>query len=421
MASSSVSISDKGHDFASKTDWQNGRLSQEIVDEIIEFGDEDEETLKACSLTCRSWVEASQTLLHSCVRLTAKSLLADPNRYSNPDVAKYVETLMITGLPSASPGTLGDPTIKSKVQAGWDVLARLSKVETLMIRWLDMRKEDPASILPYLLDKSIFPIVEKMVLPENAYFASFHAFAQFITSFPSLGHLEIQGLAWPSDESDGSLSEELVGKARDLTQRLSFLAFKLTDSDAEVVSPTTAIGFAKLIQPVNNCSITQFTMLDWSLAQAPTALSSMFQTFGPSLTTLELSMDALGPTPAIAKCGFQYLSNLETLQFQFFRNNEITPNTAIIPAVLAQVNSRRLIQVILMCEDIGGDNITSVVNWYNIDDAVEGGDFDSLQRLVVVLHPSDWDHGVEDRVEDCLPYCMSRGIVFMEFADLNDI
>lgn len=270
------------------------------MNDIIELSD-DEETLRACALTCHSWVEASQALLHFCVRLRAEHLLADPDRYSNPDVAKHVEKLMITGLSSAALGTLDDPIIRSQVKAGWGVLARLSNVDTLMIRWLDMQKDDPMSIHPYLSHKSVFPNVDKLVLPKNPYFTSFLAFVEFITGFPSLDHLEIQGLSWPSDGSSVGLSEELVDKARALTQRLGFLAFN--SNNRENVSPAVTTDFAKLVQSADSCSITQFSMLDWSLAQAPAAFSSILQTFGRSLITLVLSMDALGPTPAIANCG----------------------------------------------------------------------------------------------------------------------
>lgn len=175
-------------------------IPQELVDLVVDELSGDKPTLKACSLTCRSWVYRSQYRLHKHLFFSnVKHLTSSSDRYLNSTVAAYVNSLDLSTLPtSTSPYLSGE-----RIQV-WVILTRLTQVRRLTVRNL----EDAATVTPFIT--MAFPNVSELVLGT----AEFDSFAQFKSFFAAFAHVKrfqldtFDVFPWLSDSEDDEFSED---------------------------------------------------------------------------------------------------------------------------------------------------------------------------------------------------------------------
>ncbi|KZT70018.1 hypothetical protein DAEQUDRAFT_756661 [Daedalea quercina L-15889] len=177
-------------------------IPQELCDEVVDYLWDDIHTLKACAMTCRSWVWRSQKHLFRDVAVNNATRFERFMRLlkSNNRIALYVRVLTIA---KARRG-------KTKLDKRWhELLQRLPHVEQLTIgRWVDLfpMEDTVQQNLPvYFARVRVLCIV-------NSFVGSSEDFARVLTACPAMRTLYLDNArVWPSwSQSDSDDSQPIV-------------------------------------------------------------------------------------------------------------------------------------------------------------------------------------------------------------------
>jgi hypothetical protein len=169
-------------------------LPPEITCDVVRCLDraEDKETLFACSLTCKAFLSTSRKTIFKVVRLfwlpstdSFDSRFLDLIRAS-PELGSSVSKLQLSF--SSISETTRVPNAGAALAVG------LTKVTDLMIRFLEWNDVDADTRTALV---SSFKTVKRLEL-RYPKFAFSHEATEFISSFPLLTHLHIEGDAWRS-------------------------------------------------------------------------------------------------------------------------------------------------------------------------------------------------------------------------------
>ncbi len=166
-------------------------LPQELVDHIIAYLQDDKKALFSTSLVARAWVSCSQRFLHRCISISTRpafnlSEKLDPNRYTSPDLARFVHSLTVH---------LGWVHSVFDMEV-WGVVSRLTEIRHLSLVCSHMGSPpEPKNIYT-----PVFCHVSSLRL-SSSLFKGPEIFLSFISLFPTVVELFMYGVECKSPDS----------------------------------------------------------------------------------------------------------------------------------------------------------------------------------------------------------------------------
>ncbi len=284
------------------------KLPQEVWDAVIDHLWRHRHTLRACSLTCRSWTHRAQSHLHRSFSILCPRLDLNPDIYSSSKVALHVRHLRAILLPAPPAEGIEYLSVEDvddlddicarrqrNVIHLWRVLSRLTRLQTMELsgfRWTIR------SLEAMELASSVFRGIT--ILDINGAFEGVHAFLGFLTLFPRLSALKVGGLTWVSRETPGPFSLPASPTRPDVLpcQRLRVLSFIAEGCGANVLRDLACQWLASLASHgVNGLRV------QWHPYESSRGLPELLRALGPSIDQLEISTDHRFPETDLESLG----------------------------------------------------------------------------------------------------------------------
>ncbi|KAJ3476156.1 hypothetical protein NLI96_g11356 [Meripilus lineatus] len=277
-------------------------LPQELTDLIIDNLHSDLISLRACTLTCHSWLHRSRRLLHSRVRIG--EYFVDLDRYSDPNVAHYVRELELYMVVS------GHTCQRVTTEPLWQMISRFPSVNTLTIRDLEVPRLSPnkMSILQTLCKQ-----LRSLTLI-NVEFKGPDQFIEFIDSCDQLTHLNIPRIKFFDRHADiDALAHSLSSLAESGSpipgHRIKCLSLG-TFSDH--VTTTVELWFAALVA---SGSLQASIISRDACIDGPVNFDPIFSAIGPSSMDLQISCKGGTRYKNKADTGINHCPNLRSITF----------------------------------------------------------------------------------------------------------
>lgn len=284
------------------------KLPQEIWDVVIDYLWRHRHSLRACSLTCRSWTHRAQEHLHRSYSILCPRMDLNSDIYSSPKVAQHVRHLRAVLLPAPpTEGTgylsvedVDDPADISarrhrNVICVWGILSRFTRLQTLELsgfRW------SVRSVEALELASSTFRGIT--VLDINGFFEGVHAFLAFLALFPRLSALKVAGLAWVPRATSGPPSPPASPTRPDVVpcQHLRALSFTAEGCETNVMRDLASQWLSSLAsQNINGLRV------QWHTYESSKGLPELLRALGPSIEHLEVSTDHRFPETDLQSLG----------------------------------------------------------------------------------------------------------------------
>lgn len=182
-------------------------LPPELVDETIDHLWDDPVSLKACSLTCRSWVPSSRLHLFHTVRLrNATECTRFTSLVANTSsIARCVRRLTLSA-EYRGVDARGQPVEDDGwIDAAAELVPKLERVSTLglsRVRWSALKPETRTAF------RGLFKNVQTLFLFEVRFDTS-KAVLDFLSAFPVLTSLYFHGVSWDDDLLGRATLEDL--------------------------------------------------------------------------------------------------------------------------------------------------------------------------------------------------------------------
>ena len=258
------------------------RLPPELCDQIIDHAWDDNETLKACSLTCWDWVHSSRYHLFRIIRLRSAKDCAVFHELvkAAPAIARYVREFTISadycGYDSQGRALADDKWVDNVAE----VASKLTRVSTLALsrlRWGSLAPETKEALL------KLANAVKTLLLFEVTFN---HAadMLEFLSAFPALTELYLHAVNW-GDDINMFQDERFSNRApiRTLsTQSKMQLSYLFLDTTS---SPTMVTEWI-LSHPTENCLRT--IQLCWRDFENTKLLGDLLTASGTSLEWLHV-------------------------------------------------------------------------------------------------------------------------------------
>ncbi|OCH92083.1 hypothetical protein OBBRIDRAFT_751976 [Obba rivulosa] len=199
-------------------------LPPELVDETIDHLWDDPVSLKACSLTCRSWVPSSRLHLFRTVRLRngTECTRFETLVTNTPAIARCVRQLTLSAEYRGVDGQ-GQPVHDDEwIDTAAELARKLERVTTLglsRVRWYALQPETQRAF------KGLFKNVKTLFLFEVRFDTSKDVL-DFLSAFPVLASLYFHGVSWHNDLLGHATLDDLkklTGKAEHGRMQLSYL------------------------------------------------------------------------------------------------------------------------------------------------------------------------------------------------------
>jgi hypothetical protein len=238
------------------------RVPPELIDAIIDAGNDDKRFLKTCGLVCRAWVPASRRRLFESVTLHNRNtgdfdLLMQSELVTIP---RHVRHLCL--LPPSYQYVLGNASL----------LSQLAFVKSLLLSFINTKRrigslEHGIGYFRFLAQLSI----------SHCHFDTFNDLANVLLSCATLEDLELVETSWPPT----SESVPVAGSLPSL-RRLTIWF---------VCAPEEITAWLLSLQPVPALHSFIFRYDDWTENPAylpDTLLNTLLKTLGPSLQHLDI-------------------------------------------------------------------------------------------------------------------------------------
>lgn len=255
----------------------------ELVDHIIDYNHDDPETLRACSLTSRSWRSTSQHhLFHSVTIINSATLWRFIRLIEDcPRLARLVRELCFNAY-----ANYRDPDlplwIHEMVFIPVDKLVRLRSLRFDKVEW------NRISISPqFQSDLKRFAGVEDLCF-SGCSFATFIDFERIAFSLPSLSNLSVDLVSW-TYKTQYSIDMRLEAPTQ-----LPLVSMKM-QRYADIPA------FTSWLRRMPVLSSLQSVAFDWVLASEAKTVGSFLKSLGPSLRDLRIGC-RFDQDPAIASC-----------------------------------------------------------------------------------------------------------------------
>lgn len=183
-------------------------LAQELIDTIIDFLHADETSLKACSLTCKSFLFAARYHIFGDVTLAAHNFSRLVNLLDEaPHISTLVRHLAIHAPAGVTPGSRRQSTDEEihLAQNLSSVTSRLQGVQSLHLGDIDFDLLTFESIILTL--STTLPNVRHLNLCRLK-FRSFMHTANFIAAFPLLRTLKWAWVSWDSHSDSDTVYKQ---------------------------------------------------------------------------------------------------------------------------------------------------------------------------------------------------------------------
>lgn len=174
-------------------------LPCELIDIIIDGLGDDRDALKACALTCRSWLHRSRYHLHHSATLYHQNCRIHPSQIESiatflslPAIAEYTQDLLLEGKTELKSNRFNDA---NSSELFWRALARFTHVKRLRVSrlfWVSHTLESKNRLC------KAFPSVTDLDVYMSD-FADANEFLSFLTAFPKLVRLRTERLFWAKD------------------------------------------------------------------------------------------------------------------------------------------------------------------------------------------------------------------------------
>lgn len=252
-------------------------LPQELTDLIIDNLHSDLIALRACTLTCHSWLHRSRRHLHSRVRIG--EYFVDLSRYSAPHIAQYVRELELYMVIS------GHTCQRVTTEPLWQMISRFPCVNTLTIRDLELPRLSPKKMA---ILRGLCKQLRSLTLI-NVEFQGADQFISFIESCEQLTHLNIPRIMFFEHHGDiDALGQSLSSLAESGSpipgHRISSLSLGTFSSD--YVTTTVELWFAALVA---SGSLQESMISRDACVDGPVNFDPIFSAIGTSKMDLQIS------------------------------------------------------------------------------------------------------------------------------------
>ncbi|CAL1699949.1 unnamed protein product [Somion occarium] len=364
-----------------------------VIDWVAVCGDR--QALKACCLTCKGWVKISQQHLHQETRIFHGSARPiDPNRYSSPEVARYVKHLTIEDYLTEDMNSEDDEdefmVALDEYHDTWDILLRLTNLEHLTLapfnpRFITHTLRFYVPRLQYLTRLELYKADFKKAKT---------SFLSFLILFPSLSYLQLSDVTWPSTDLSNVFNyKSLLSEDETLEKvmrRLTCLSFTTAYERCcasewaealELLSPSDYHSDFKLkfsITPVRSVHALPFLL-------SVTGEALQHLTLGKNFLA-EFATDRLSTMDDV---GIRHNTRLRTISL----HTSSEANTDWINTVLSQVSRKaRLtklkIKIYLRQSRNEGTiyyTLGQCLNWVRLDEILEGPTFQYLRSVQIAV------------------------------------
>ena len=274
-------------------------LPQELIDMIVDLSFDDRDTLKACSLVCKDWVQRSQQHIHirfnfdPCIRRFTP-------RYTSEEVARYVKIIQV------SPSHPADDT---RLPEEWEFLLRFHHVEQAIICW-DAMGPSPISLTPSFL--AVFAHTTHLTICAGTV-DELEPFYEFLFSFPMMTHLELESeinFGFESRRSYNLLVREdtMVPVDHPFYSRILEFASRLQHLKISIMGSQAAVKYLLPLLPAGHCSLKSLHLLKVSEAYLPHA-ATLFVRCAETLQSLEIPVEELcGGLAKVKRSSYDVLS-----------------------------------------------------------------------------------------------------------------
>ncbi|KAF8478790.1 hypothetical protein JB92DRAFT_3149561 [Gautieria morchelliformis] len=329
------------------------RLSRELIDIVIDHFHDDLPSLRACCLTCRSWVPRARFHIFRNIVLSAKhaDALAMILKKS-PHILSLVRSLTIYGHPEG---------ILAKRLDYLDVAIPLIAPKLIRLKTLRVERMTLAHQHPKVLSTLIHNVSTLQELRiATVEFNRFRDLAALIVAHPFLQCLDL-GYIWWTSVREESHWENVFQEYPDLRSRLR--CFKLDHISLSVLDWMSSYYH---ILPVHTVTQSIISISDIS------HMARLFQTIGSSLEHLHFCIyQNILETPVRAKMDLlSSNTGLRTLTFDSFVHSRPRAEPyAWLPVLLSQVTSRYI------------EEITFVFSWNQVN-LIETMDLKLVQDII---------------------------------------
>ncbi|GBE81687.1 hypothetical protein SCP_0400580 [Sparassis crispa] len=363
-------------------------LPPELFDETIDHLWDDPPSLKACSLTCRSWIPSSRLHLFHTVRLRDS---ADCERLealvaASPSITRCVRRLSL----SAEYGGV-DADGHAWEDDGWvdtaaPLLAQLTRVTTLglsRIRWDALHPETQSTILR--LSKSV-----RSLFLFEVRFATAYDVLEFLSAFPALEELYFHAVSWAQDSMDTRPDSTALSLAVDAVRgniRLTYLFLDARSSPTLVTEWLLRHPSEQRLRTIQLC---------WREIENTKAVGDLLYASGAALEQLQVEFPAGVPEEAVLEDHLSLAANTCLRSLHFGGLNAAQSHSFVsrrlfpwVTGMLAQLRSRRLQEVtfelaITAVRDLLG------LDWERIDRELSKEEFAGLMVVFRVSCEDIW-------------------------------
>ncbi|GJE87620.1 F-box protein [Phanerochaete sordida] len=169
-----------------------GALPNELSDYIVDFLHDDRQSLKSCSLTCRSWYPAARFHLYDRVYLSSPAAACTLQEllHESPYVGQFTQHLVMAKVaPQATPDPHKDNGQEPALRTWEPLFSALPNVHQLGISWLEIDIAFQSALLHNFVQTTELTL-------QYCRFPSFGGFASVLHSFPSLQQCTLRGISW---------------------------------------------------------------------------------------------------------------------------------------------------------------------------------------------------------------------------------
>lgn len=300
---------------------------QEIFESFIDELSDDAAALKACSLTCQSWIHPAQSYIHQSIQISLNSNL-DLEKYGSPQLARHVRQLCIVS--DASGTFLGIDALKPHDDL-WRFTLRFTRLTSLSLinqKWSIV----PPDVKEHLLCPNLTSItVRGLLLSEEDAYPLF----SYLSTSSTLRTLTIGLIFFKVDSnSPCNLLRNVAPSAR--LEKLD-LQFRFWHN-------TVAVSMASWLRAMASHGCVEQLWLSSGLdLGGEGVLQSLISAIGAA--EVDLRIAALGYFDPWADTGIQGCVNLRSITFKV-QNRRGSPRfDQYIDQILRQTASRSLTNI----------------------------------------------------------------------------